>query len=106
MTLKFKHIAIFLCFLKASCFYGQEGFLHPEQVLEWVKNYHPVVKQANLGIRISKSEILQARASFDPFLTTYISQKTFNGIDYYRDVSPELKLPTWIGADIIVGTEN
>jgi outer membrane protein TolC len=106
MTLRITQIVFFFCFFQASSAYAQEDFLHPEQVLEWVKNYHPVVKQANLGIRISKSEIVQARASFDPFLTTYISQKTFNGIDYYRDVSPELKLPTWIGADIIMGTEN
>ena len=80
--------------------------LNAEQVLQIVRNFHPIVRQANIGIEKSQAEILNARGNFDPFLIYYFGQKKFNNVDYYTDNSPELNIPTWYGVDLFAGIEN
>lgn len=74
-----------------------------EQVIEMVKKFHPVAKQADLFIEKSKAEIAIARGMFDPFFYNNAGQKTFDGIDYYYYNRPEVIIPTWFGIEIHAG---
>ncbi len=80
--------------------------LNAEQVLELVRSFHPVIRQSNIGIEKSKAEILNARGNFDPVLSHYMDEKSYNGVKYYKDISPELNIPIWYGLDLYAGTEN
>lgn len=80
--------------------------LNAEQVIELVKQFHPVVKQTNINKEKARADVLTARGAFDPLLSNYSTAKTFNGIDYYNSFSPELKIPTWYGVEIYSGLEK
>lgn len=80
--------------------------LHAEQVLKIVKEFHPVVKLANLDVESSSAEITVARAAFDPVLSNYISNKTFAGENYYNYFNPNVSIPTWYGIEFFAGIEN
>lgn len=88
--------------------FGQANnlILSSEEVLTIVKNYHPIVRQSTISIEKSKTDITNARAAFDPVFSTYIADKKFGGLPYYKDISPEIKIPTWYGIDIYAGTDN
>lgn len=70
-----------------------------------VRQYHPVAKLAGIGVDMAKADITIARGGFDPQLMVNSSRKTFDGIDYYSHTSPEIKIPTWYGIDVVAGTE-
>jgi outer membrane protein TolC len=70
-----------------------------------VRQYHPVAKQAGIGVDMAKADITVARGGFDPQLTVNSSRKTFDGIDYYTHIGPEVKIPTWYGIEVMAGTE-
>lgn len=80
--------------------------LNAEQVLELVRRFHPIVKQANINIQKSKADITLARAAFDPILSTYAARKILNGTNYYNYISPEIAIPTWYGIEVYSGLEN
>lgn len=88
--------------------FAQEAtkMLSAEEVLSVVKNFHPVVRQSNISIEKSRTDITYARAAFDPVFNTYIANKKFGGVAYYQDVSPEIRIPTWYGIDVYAGTDN
>lgn len=76
------------------------------QVMEIVRRFHPVVKQAALLVENAKADVTIARGLFDPELENEIAKKTFDGINYYYYNRPELRIPTWFGAELRVGLEN
>lgn len=76
------------------------------QVLEIVRNYHPIAKQASISVMKSKADVLISRGAFDPILSHYTSSKTFDGTNYYNYSVPELTIPTWYGIEIKGGFEN
>lgn len=78
----------------------------PEDFIQWVKQYHPVARQAGLQVEKAEAELMSARGGFDPALGLNASRKTFNGTNYYYYTNPELKIPTPIGIDIKTGLEN
>ncbi len=80
--------------------------LDAEQVLQIVKQFHPVVKLSNIDIERSSAEILVARAAFDPVISNYVSNKTFAGETYYNYFNPNISIPTWYGIEIFAGVEN
>lgn len=80
--------------------------LSAEQVMQIVKQYHPVAKQASILIETAKADITIARGGFDPLLYNKVSQKTFDGTDYYKYNRPELTIPTWFGVEVTAGLEN
>jgi outer membrane protein TolC len=79
--------------------------LSTEQVIEIVKQFHPIIKQADIQIEKAKADITVARGLFDPLLYTSAAQKTFDGISYYNYVQPEISIPTWYGIEVIAGAE-
>jgi outer membrane protein len=65
-----------------------------------ILNNHPVVKQALLLDNFAKQEIRMARGAFDPKFATSRDFKEFKGTEYWDTWDTELKIPTWINADL------
>lgn len=80
--------------------------LSAEQVMQIVKQYHPVARQASILIEKAKADITIARGGFDPVLNNSLSQKTFDGIEYYKYNQQQLSIPTWFGIEVNTGLEN
>lgn len=78
----------------------------PEDFIQWIKQYHPVARQAGLQVEKAEAELLSARGGFDPAAGLQASRKTFDGKNYYYYTNPELKIPTPIGIDVKAGVEN
>lgn len=103
-------ISILLIFFFGSPFVQAQDsaskVLSPENFIAIVKQFHPVIKQANIGIEKAKAAITTARGGFDPSVYLESDQKTFDGKNYYDYVNPELKIPTWYGIEVKAGLEN
>ena len=82
-----------------------EKTLSPSQLVEMVRQYHPVAKQADINIDKAKADITIARAGFDPYFYNSSAQKTFDGTDYYYYNRPQVTIPTWFGVEISGGRE-
>jgi outer membrane protein TolC len=79
--------------------------LTAEALMAIVRQYHPVAKQAGIGVDMARANLTTARGGFDPYLSVSSGRKTFDGIDYYSHTNPELKIPTWYGIEVSGGTE-
>ena len=77
-----------------------------DEFINIVKQFHPVIKQANISVEKAQAEITTARGAFDPSVYLSTEQKTFDGKNYYSYVNPELKIPTWYGIEVMAGLEN
>ncbi len=104
--MKLKINILFLFILNSLSAQDSLKTLSEKQVMEIVKQFHPVARQADINIEKSKADITTARGMFDPLLSTKISNKTFDGIEYYNHFQPELVVPTWYGIEISAGLEN
>lgn len=80
--------------------------LSAEEVLQIVREFHPVARQTDLAIEKAKADILIAKGQFDPVLSNYVARKTFNGTEYYHQTSPGITIPTWYGIEVYGGLEN
>ncbi|HEU4902553.1 MAG TPA: TolC family protein, partial [Flavisolibacter sp.] len=87
-------------------FAAAQKSLSLEEFLGLVKLYHPVARQAALGVEIAKAEVTAARGAFDPRLENSISRKEVGGLLYYDHQVSELKVPTWYGVDVVAGIES
>ncbi len=79
--------------------------LSAKQLMEIVKQYHPVTKQADIFIEKAKADVTIARGMFDPVLANETAEKTFDGTNYYYYNRPELSIPTWFGVEVTAGLE-
>lgn len=98
-------IVIVIFLLSSGCVSAQKT-LSLEEFLNVVKKYHPVAKQASLGVEIAKAEVTSARGAFDPQFQNTINRKEFDGLLYYDHQITELKVPTWYGVDFVAGVES
>lgn len=80
--------------------------LTPETFIDLVRKNHPLAKQAGIIVKKADADLLSAKGGFDPMIGMDASRKTFDGKNYYYYTNPQLKIPTWIGADIKAGIEN
>lgn len=95
-------------FLLISCrLFSQDSLLtlHSDEVLLMVQKYHPIAKQAFIGVQTAQANILAAKGNFDPIFSQYASQKTLDGKNYYLYQSPHVIIPTWYGIEISGGME-
>ncbi len=76
-----------------------------QQVMEIVKQFHPVAKQADIFIEKARAEVTIAKGMFDPYLQNESAQKTFDGTDYFYYNRPEISIPTWFGVEVSAGLE-
>lgn len=82
------------------------AILGPVQYLDLVRQYHPVVKQASLMVNNAEAQLLASRGLFDPAVYFTNDQKTFDGKNYYNYNHTTLKVPTWMGIELMAGLEN
>ena len=79
--------------------------LSAQQVMEIVKKFHPVARQADIFIEKAKADVTIAKGMFDPVLQNETAQKTFDNNTYYYYNRPELSIPTWFGVEVFAGLE-
>jgi len=104
--MKQKFQLLVLLFGLQGILFAQDKTLSLEQVLDIIRKYHPVAKQANLSVSMAEADLQSSRGAFDPAFYLRTDRKTFNGQDYYFHSNPELKIPTWFGIDVKAGVEN
>jgi hypothetical protein len=98
-----------LLVLLISCLFSvaqSARILTPDAFIGQVKQFHPVVRQAGLGVEMAASALQAARGEFDPAFEMNYQDKTFNGVNYYRYANPEIKIPTATGVTVKGGFEN
>ncbi len=77
-----------------------------EEYLGYVKNYHPVAKQAQLALTQGQAKVLKARGGFDPKLEAGYERKDFKDLEYYDLLDTKFKIPTWYGIELQAGYER
>ncbi len=102
-----KYSILFTVLLLTISVKGQDSLktLSAKQLMEIVKQFHPVAKQADIFIEKAKADVTIAKGMFDPILKNESAQKTFDGNDYYYYNRPELSIPTWFGVEVSAGLE-
>lgn len=101
MKSKFLFSLVFL-FLIAIDSFAQEtkDTLSWPQFKQILMTYHPIAKRANLTESLAKARMKQAWGNFDPKISVNFDQKEFSGTNYYRFLTPEIKLPLWYGLEL------
>ncbi len=84
----------------------ENNILTSEQVIWYVKNYHPISKQADALLRAGESTILRAKGNFDPVGVANLDQKQFNDKNYFNILGAGLKVPTWYGIELKSGLDR
>ena len=102
-----KNIIPVLLFFSGTSLKAQDSLktLSAAQVMELVKQFHPVAKQATIFVEKAKADVTIAKGMFDPVLKNEMAQKNFDGTDYYYYNRPELVIPTWFGVEVSAGLE-
>jgi len=80
--------------------------LTQEQMIRYVKEYHPVSVQGKLLVRRGEKTLNRARGNFDPKIQGTLDQKQFASKEYYHLVNGGLKIPTWYGVEFKSGFEQ
>ena len=103
-----KKVLFIACFAVNCCFAqtDKKVLFTPESFIDLVKQYHPVVKQANIQVQKAEADILSSKGGFDPTIEVNAENKTFDGKNYYFHTNPEIKIPTPIGLDVKAGLEE
>lgn len=83
-----------------------DSILSFKEYVGYVKQFHPIVKQALLKQEEGQSEILKSRGNFDPKLESEYQRKDFKKLDYYNILDAKLKVPTWFGLEFTAGFER
>lgn len=69
------------------------------EYLAYVKQYHPIAKQARLVLGAAEANLLRSRGGFDPKLEVDYDRKEFKGTEYYDRLNATFKIPTWFGVE-------
>ncbi len=83
-----------------------EEVLSFEEYLGYVKQFHPIAKQAELTLTKGQAEFLKARGGFDPKLTATYERKDFKDLEYFDNLDAKFKIPTWYGVEFQAGYER
>lgn len=98
------NILLWMCCSPVSA--QDKQMLTEEAFVQQVKQYHPVVKQADLLTQKAAADLLSARGAFDPVFEAASSAKTLDGVNYYQYTNPELKIPTGTAINLKAGYEK
>ncbi len=104
--MKSKSINKFILLLMMPISVFAQNTLSISSALELINQYHPIAKQANLKVDMSKAALMTSRGAFDPAFYVNNERKTFDGKNYFYYSNPELKIPTWFGVEVKAGVEN
>jgi len=70
------------------------------EYLGYVKQYHPIAKQAELTLNMGQANLMKARGGFDPKIEVDYDRKQFKGSEYYDRLNAAFKIPTWYGVEL------
>jgi len=100
-------ITVFLFFF-TTCILSQNvnSVMTLSEYLGYVKNYHPIVKQANLIINESEAKLLKSRGAFDPKIEVDFDKKQFKNKNYYTELNSTFKIPTYYGLELKANFEK
>lgn len=77
-----------------------DSILTLDAYLGYVKQFHPLVKQANLEVSQAQAGIIAARGGFDPKIEVDYEKKQFKSTEYFDLLNATFKIPTWYGIEI------
>ena len=83
-----------------------DSILTLDAYLGYVKQFHPLVKQANLEVSQAQAGIIAARGGFDPKIEVDYENKQFKSTEYYDLLNATFKIPTWYGIEIKAGFDQ
>lgn len=102
----YRFLAITFFLFSAFTIQAQEDSLKQMTIgrfLDLVKANHPLAIQADLQPEIGNRTVQKARGAFDPKAAADLSQKYFDGKQYYDLQDGGLKIPTWFGMELGAG---
>mgnify|MGYP002621065063 CR=1 FL=1 len=101
-------LVIGLCLIASSVFSQRDrkDTLSFEQYLQIVKEHHPFMERAGLLPMQAEANLMMARGGFDPKVFADISQKYFDGDQYYSVISSGVSIPTWFGLNFYSGFDQ
>lgn len=77
-----------------------------KEYLGYVKQFHPIAKQAELKLEEGQANLLKARGGFDPKLEAQYDRKDFKNKTYYNLFNATFKVPTWYGVALKANFEE
>jgi outer membrane protein TolC len=77
--------------------------LNLDTFIYYVKNFHPVAKQAQLKVNEGNANMLTARGNFDPKISSTLDEKYYGQKEYFQYFNAGISIPTWAGVDIKSG---
>ncbi len=93
-------LSLLIGFLSCGLAFAQDTItLTFDEFLGQVKKNHPIVKQANLTLRIGEANLLRSRGGFDPKIEIDYERKEFKSTEYYDRLNASFKIPTWYGLE-------
>ena len=103
-------MVVFCAFAKAGT--SQNAISDLQQTLSfteyigYVKQHHPILKQANLQLEIGTANLLKARGGFDPKIEVDYDRKKFKNTEYFDQLNATFKIPTWYGVEFKANFEE
>lgn len=95
MRILFLFIAIGLSFQS----FGQQTLTYSEY-MEWVRDFHPVAKQAEVTLRFGEQELRASRGGFDPLVYADYDRKRFKSTNYFDKREAGIVIPTMAGVEL------
>ncbi len=102
-------IYITLFTLSAILVRGQDSNVYIfsfDDFINQVKENHPMALQAGLQLQMGEANLRKSRGLFDPAAIAEITQKYFDGTQYYSRSYAGLRVPTWFGVELKAGYEQ
>lgn len=85
---------------------SEENTLTFQEYLGYVKKHHPLMKQANLTLKMGEATLLRARGGFDPKIDIDYDRKKFKNTEYFDQLNATFKIPTWYGIEFKANFEE
>lgn len=107
--MRMKHILVILVLLYGNALLAQERLpevLTFKEYLAYVKQFHPVARQAGLKLSMAEAQLLRARGGFDPKIEVDYDRKEFKNTEYYDILNSTFKIPTWYGIELKANFEQ
>ncbi|AUC81492.1 TolC family protein [Lacinutrix sp. Bg11-31] len=104
-----KHYILIFSFFVSTIALSQtenDMLLTFSEYLGYVKQYHPIAKQANLKLEEGQAYLIKARGGFDPKIEIDYDRKDFKDKEYYNLFNATFKVPTWYGIEAKANFED
>jgi outer membrane protein TolC len=103
---RYFYAIVFIEVLWSQMALAQDNIMPYQEFLGFVKQNHPILKQAALFNNLANEELRMQRGNFDPKAEMLYHEKVFKNKPYFYHWNNQLKIPTWTGADFKAGYER